>query len=390
MLPSGPAEQSRAAWIVAAILPITLLLVARVLGGAWHAVADEGGFVFSASPVQLLFEVVFFSVIAATTAGKPERYAPAFDEDPGLWRGLAGMLVMAVLPFLVIPVLPDRIGDVPLIAWVVGAAALAYGVAPLLRTPTVYKRDFPAPIVPDTAPAHVRRPSSMPGAPPATRLTGIWVPMRGIAGQALAWTVIMLTFVAVLGAYTKVAFTLWGPFDASLTTARFLSTIGIFPMLLLGLSPGLAHWIGSLKRLPLSSQGMALLLSLAPATLPVVFWAALLAIHLVTAWQSPDVLRLGLLSAYIGTAALADALGTKGGSSMIKMAAGATVVMAFAYAADENRALLTTVVDHWGLSLAGLLCFALSWLLNLHTVTRSSGSSRALRFNKSWQSAGAR
>lgn len=390
VLPSGPVEQNRAGWILTGVFPFALLLLARLLGGALHAVAGDGGFVFHASPVQILFEVVYFSVIAASTAGKPERYEPPFDEDPRLWRFVAGVLVMAVLPFVVISVLPDRVSDLPWFAWVVGAAALAYGVAPLLRTPTPYKRDFPAVTVKDTPPTPALRTHTLPVAPPASRLTGVWVPMRGVAGMAAIMAVIMLGFMAVLGQFTKIPISLWGPFHESLTTPRFLGTLGLLPMLVLGLSPGLAPWIAALRRLPLSSRETALLLSVAPATLPVVYWATLLLIHLVTAWQWPDTLRLSLLAAYIGTASLADALGTKGGSSMVKMAAGGVVVMAFAYGVDEDRQRLTSAVEHWALPLTGLLCFAVSWLLNFHTLTRSAGSSRSFRFNRSWQSARAR
>ncbi len=388
VLPSGPAEQNRAGWILTGVFPVAVLLFARVLGGAWHAISD-GSFVFHASPVQILFEVVFFSVTAASTAGKPERYEPAFDEDPGLWRWVAGMLGMAVLPFVVIPILPERVSDLPVIAWVVGAAALAYGVAPLFRTPTVYKRDFPAVTEQDAAPAPAKRNQTSPVAPPATRLTGVWVPMRGVAGMAAIMTVIMLGLIAVLAHYTKAKVSLWGPFDASLTDVRFLSTVGLLPMFALGLSPSLAPWIAALKRLPISSRETALMLSLAPAMMPALYWASLLVIHLVTAWQWPDALRLGILTTLVGCASLADALGTKGGSSMVKMAAGATLLLAFTYGMD-NRALMTAVVSHWALPLAGLVCFALSWLLNLHTLTHSAGSSRALRFNRSWQSARAR
>lgn len=387
VLPISPTELHRAGWILAAVLPLVVLTLARILGGAWHALTTDDGWAFHATPVRVLFEIVYLSVLGAFAVRTPDRYEPSFDQDPNLYPFLLGALVMVAVPFVVIPWLPQRLSDVPAVAWLVGSAALAYGIAPLLRTPAVYRRDSRPASAPEPTSPPVRSPG--PVAPlPTSRIQGIWVPMRGVAGTALLWTVIMLGFIFVLQS-RKGPLTIWQPFDASLTDLRFLTTIGLLPMLLLGLSPGLARWIGALKRLPLSARQTALLLSLAPATMLVLYWVALLVIHVTASWQAPDALRLGILAVLAGTASLADALGTKGGSSMVKMAAGATLLLAFTYGMD-NRALMAAVVAHWALPLAGLVCFALSWLVNLHTLTRSSGSSRALRFNKSWQSARAR
>jgi hypothetical protein len=303
-----------------------------------------------------------------------------------LYRFLLGALVMVAVPFVVIPWLPESVGAIPPMLWVVFVAALGFGVSPLLRTPAWHRRDSP-PVTTEPTPVPLKIRGEV-LALRASRIEGLWVPLRGVAGQALMWTVIMLGFILVLQ-YKKGPLTIWQPFDESLTTVRFLATLGLLPMLGLGLCPGLAGWIGALKRLPLSSRQTAFVLSLASATMPVMYWAALLVIHLLASWQGPDVLRLGLLTAYIGFASLADALGTKGGSSMVKMAAGAPVLIAFTYGM-ENRALMNVVAEHWALPLTGLLCFAVSWLLNLHTLRRSSRSSRAFRFNRSWQSAGAR
>jgi len=389
VLPVGPTELHRAGWILAAALPFAVLTLARIVGGGWHAAVSDDGWVFHATPVRVLFDIVYFSVIGAAAVRTPERHQPDFREDPNLYPFIFGTLVMAILPFVVIPWLPERLSDVPVFGWAVGAAALGYGVAPLLGAPATYRRNSP----PVTAELPARPPVRTQGSQvsvPASHIQGVWVPLRGVAGQALMWAVVMLGFAAVIGSYVKPAFTLWGPFDASITDLRFLTAFGMLPMFLIGLSPGLASWIPALKRLPLSSRQTALLLSLAPASMPVIYWAALFVIHLVTAWQWPDVWRLGLLAMLVGTASLADALGTKGGSSMIKMAAGATVIMAFGYGMDEYRPALTAVVAHWALPFAGVFCFALSWLINVHTLTRSAGSSRAFRFNRSWQSAGAR
>jgi hypothetical protein len=388
VLPVSPKELNRAGWILAAVLPLAVLTLARILGGAWHAFSSEDGWAFHTTPVRVLFDVVYFSLTGAWAVGRPDRYEPFFREDPNLYRFMFGVLVMAVVPFIVIPRLPETFGEIPAMLWVVVVAALGAGLAPLFRTPEWPRRESP----PTTSPEPTPLPLKIQGEVvplPASRIEGIWVPMRGVAGQALLWTVITVGF-AVIGQYMKSGFTIWGPFDESITTVRFLTTIGLFPLLLLGLCPSLGSWIGALKRLPVSARSAALLLSLAPTTAPVIFWATLLLIHMVSSWQSPDVLRLGLLTAYIGAASLADALGTKAGSSMAKFAVGALVVMAVAYGIDENRPLLTAVVEHWALPLAGLLCLGLSWLVNLHTWTRSRGSSRVFRFNRSTQSMGAR
>jgi hypothetical protein len=161
-------------------------------------------------------------------------------------------------------------------------------------------------------------------------------------------------------------------------------------MFLTGLCPSLAPWIGALKRLPLSSRRAALLLSLAPTTVPIMFWTALLILHFLVAAEAPNALRLGQLMMFIGLVALIDALGTKTGSGTVKSALGFAVFLPFVFGMDTNRALVEATLAHWALPLVGVLCLALAWVVNFHTLTRSPGSARAFHLNRRTDRVGAR
>jgi hypothetical protein len=388
VLPSSPRELYRAAWILSAALPLAVLMLARVVGGAWHGFASDEGWAFHATPVRVLFEIVYFSLVGATAAGRPDRYEPDFREDPNLVPFLLGVLVMAAVPFVVIPWLPDRISDVPVMAWLVGAAGLGIGLTPLLRTPEWHRRESRPASSPESSRPSVRPHGAV--APLRTSgIGGIWVPTRSVAIQAFVWTVVMVAFVAFV-LYTQPERTIGLAFDDSLDNLRFLMTLGFPFLLLIGLCPGLAPWVGALKRLPLSSRETALFMSLVPAMVPVMYWTALLVISVVVAKAAPNTFRLTLLAAIIGAASLVDALGTKAGSSTAKLGFGFLGLVVLLFGVDENRALVAAVMEHWALALAGLLALALSWFVNLHTLTRSPGSARVFRFNRSAQSMGAR
>src|SRR5690606_26642822 len=250
VLPASSSELSRARWLLSTGLPLAALMLARVVGGVWHGFPSDEGGAFHATPVRVLFDIVYFSLIGAAIGGQSDRYEPPFDEAPHLFRFLIGVLVMGAIPFVVISWLPDRVSDVSAVAWLVGAMALVVGLRPLLRTPEWHRRASPPVSSTESRPLPVRvqgvvAPLRM------SRIEGIWVPMRAAAAQALLWTAFMVGF-AVVGQYVKSSLSIWGPFDESITTMRFVTTFGLFPLILLGLCPGLGPWIGALKRLPVA------------------------------------------------------------------------------------------------------------------------------------------
>jgi len=388
VLPVSPRELHRAGWILTVALPIALLMLARVFGGAWHSWGDTTTFAFHATPVRVMFDIAYISVIGAWIAARPDRYEPDFREDPGLYRFVVAALAMAVLPFVVIPWLPDRVGEVPVMAWVVGVVALGIALASLLRTPAASRRDSPPATAPEPTPPPVRAQAAGRSLP-ESRVRGIWIPMCGVAGQTLVSTVGLLVFIAVLQ-YVTTRAVFWEPFAHSLTDLRFLGTIGMLMLLVFGLLPGLGRWIGTLKRLPITARNLALLMSVTPAMTPVMFWSALLIIHVAATAQWPETLRLSMLMALIGVASLIDALGTKAGSYRAKMWLGFSVMASLMFAVDANRELVAAMLQHWALPLAGLLCVVLAWMVNHHTLTRSSASSRVFRYGWSNQQQRAR
>src|SRR5690606_7157339 len=123
----------------------------------------------------------------------------------------------------------------------------------------------------------------------------------------------------------------WQPFDSSLTRLRFLTTICLPMLMVLGMLPGLGNRLSLLKWLPLSSGRAALILGLAPAATPVLFWTMLVMIHLAFSAQWPGTVHVGLLVAFIGAGSLVDALGVKSGSSMMKLVIGVPFLLAYAY-----------------------------------------------------------
>jgi len=377
-LPVRAGDLHRAEWILSALVPVALLTVGRLLGGTWQAALGDGGWTFQASAPQVIFEIVYFSLFSAWIVRE--------SEEPLLPRVFVGIAFLAA-PFIAIDRLPIAIDDVSALWWICAMVLLGVGLRPLISPPLVYQRSSPTvAFEPPPLPARLRPPTTPDF---ASRFEGMWVPMRGVMAQALVWTLVMLTVVAA-AQHMRGTVTLWWPFDSTMTDLRFLTTIGIPIMFLIGLCPSLAPWMGVLKRLPLSSRRVALLLSLAPTTMPIVFWTALLVLHFLVSAQTPDDLRLSQLMVFIGFVALIDALGTKSGSGTIRLALGFSLFVPFVFGMDTNRALVEATLAHWGLPLVGVLCLALAWTVNFHTLTRSPGSARAFQLGRPTHTVGAR
>jgi len=311
------------------------------------------------------------------------------------WRLVLGVIYVQRWPLLSMIVMMAALSRMTMREWLVGGAMTLLAVGASFTAQGVLSTRALAllPVGPRQMhravwilPARLRPPTTP---DMAARFEGMWVPMRGVAAQALVWTIVMLIFLAVVQRLRGVVTITW-PFDSSMTDLRFLTTIGVPMMFLLGLCPTLAPWIGMLKRLPLSSRRAALLLSLAPTTLPIAFWTVLLVIHLLATAQAPDALRLGQLALFIGLVALVDGLGTKSGSSTARLMIGFPVLVLFTYGMVENRELVAAVLEHWTLPLIGALCLGLAWVVNFHTLTRSAGSARAFHNGRPTQTVGTR
>jgi len=66
------------------------------------------------------------------------------------------------------------------------------------------------------------------------------------------------------------------------------------------------------------------------------------------------------------------------------------VFLLTSYGLAKQVSLLEVVLAHWALPLAGVLCLALAWIVNLHTLTYSAGSSPAFQMGRQRHAAGAR
>lgn len=370
-------EQRWVGWLMMTLVPLMLLTVARGAAGTLHALIGDEGWVFRATEVQVLFECVYLVLIGGVTVDTPERYQPDFRQDPALVRSLAGIASLAAIPFVALPWLPHALADVSLAGWLLALVFLAIGLVPLLRAGDAHARIPRHRVVaPSPAPGIVSGRLAKPYAiqPPASLLSGVAV-------IAFAWALVMMAFL-LFAQRNLPEPTTWRAFDASVTELRFLTTICTPMLILLGALPGLGHRFSQLKWLPLSSRHIAMILSLAPALTPLLFWAMLAALHIVASGSAPGTLRVELLIAFMGAVALVDALGTKSGSATLKYIIGVPIGMAFTFGMEGDRAVLTTLLQHWSLPVAGLACLGMAYAVNLHTVTRGRRASRAWRFGR--------
>ncbi len=381
-LPLSPKELHRAAWVLAVVLPLAMLTLARGLGGGWHMLVTDGAeWAFHASAVRVVFDGVLLGLVGAWVVMVPEHRESNVPRDSWFlehWLALrlVGLVTFMVGPFAVIPRLPATMGEVPPALWLLAVALLGLAVAAFIRPPDAYRRA--------TSPAAAPVPSatvSPSNAVAHARFHGAWALLPGLVRRASLLALGMIIFL-VFVQQDKDVITIWRPFDPALTTLRFMTTICGPMLMVIGLLPGLGNRLSLLKWLPLSSGRAALILGLAPGATPVIFWMMLLMIHVVFSAQWPGALHLGLLVAFIGAASLVDALGVKTGSSLMKLAIGAPLLLVYAYGMDNHRVLMAAVVEHWSPPLAGLACLGLGVLVNFHSVTRSHRSSRVFRFGR--------
>lgn len=389
VLPLSPSQWHRAEWLLSAVLPLGLLVMGRCLGGAWHAAWSDDGWVFHATPVRLMFEVVFFSVVGAWAVRTSDLRAK-FDADEAWLAPVAGMVALSVLPFFVVPWLPDRVADVQAAAWIAGMMGLTAGVLPLIWPPNRYRHSHRSAVAPrHPKPGRGSRAFAWRVPVAATPARGVWALWPGLLWRAAGWTTAMLAFLMALQ-WSRPEPTIWRPFDPSITAVRFVSTLVTPMLLLLGLLPGLAHRAREMKWLPLASLQTAGLLTAAAAVTPLMFWVALAATHVLFAPQAPATLRLDLLTFLIGAVALSDAVRTRWAAVVGRHAVGAVLLIAFMFGMDGDRALLTGFLHHWSLPASGLTCLGLAFLLNRQTVRHGDRTSGAYRVGRIGTPAGAR
>jgi len=196
----------------------------------------------------------------------------------------------------------------------------------------------------------------------------------------------MLTLMIVVQ-FNSPRATIWKPFDSAMTELRFLLTVCIPLLFLVGLFPGMGSWLRRLRNLPLSRIEISAIVSAVPAMTPILYWFALVGIHTVSTGVPPDTLRIGYLVTFVGIAAFVDAVGIRTGSFMAKYAIGATLLLAFEFGSDRDQAIVDAALAQWVTPLSGIACLAAAFLVNLVTVSRSTASARAYRFGRLSQGA---
>lgn len=389
VLPVGPKELNQATWVLAVLLPLAMLTIGRGVAASVNAAfADQWSWVYPASSIRVFYECLFLALVGVWAVGVPDRHEPDYRADPRLWLKLSAMLGTAAIPFLAIPFLPSSFAAITPLGWLITAVLAAIASIPVIWMPTQYRRPSPAVVVEQEPPAP--KAGSITSAPvtPA-RFKGVWALLPGVIAQAAGLAALFIVFQLSIQ-WSKPSQTLLQPFDPGMSAARFVWTICPLILMFIGMLPGLGSKIPTLKLLPLPSRRAAAALTLAPAVTPLVFWGALLLIHVAVSMSWPGTLRAEYLIALMGLAALVDALGIKAGSPLIKFAIGAPLVLALTYATDIDKAQAELLLRHWLVPMIGLVSVALAYFVNLHTMTRSPRASRAYRYGRIGAPQGAR
>lgn len=67
---------------------------------------------------------------------------------------------------------------------------------------------------------------------------------------------------------------------------------------------------------------------------------------------------------------------------MGRFALGATLLLAFEFGSDREQAIVEAALAQWVTPLSGIACLTAAFLVNLVTVSRSTASARAYRFDR--------
>lgn len=386
ILPLGQKELNHATWLLVVLVPTVSLLIGRSLGMAVSLAWSEAEpWAFPVTPVRMFYEVIFFALVAAVMVLKPERDEPDFRNDPGLYLALAGFLVTASVPFVVASRIPTSFNSMTPVAWMLTLLACVVAVVPLVWT----RRRTPRVLTTVVIPGVVSQKQKRTRASRLDALQGLWRLLPGMVGIATAWVTSMLALLMVVQSNSERA-TIWRPFDPTMTEARFLFTVCIPLLFLIGSFPGVGSRLRALRTLPLSRSRLAVITTVAPTLTPLFYWLALLVIHLVVTGAWPETMRVGYLLTLIGVASLVDAVGIRSGYPVAKVAFGAAVLLAFDFLTDGDPARANAALALGISPLTGIALLALALLVNYDTLTRSTGNARAYRFGRLGQPQGAR
>lgn len=383
VLPLSARDISRATWLLLAGLPVAILTLGRVLSASIFApFGDEWSWVFPATPVRVFYECLFFAVIGAWTVLVPDRHAPDYREDSGLYLVVLAVLGMMAVPFILLRFLPAGFDGISPLGWVLTGVAVVLAATPLFLPPKQFVRPDPPRRPLETPQATlVTRPASA-LAVPTPRLTGVWALMPQVMKHATAWSAGFITFQLALQ-WTRDSQPVLQPFAPDMPAARFMVGVCFLMVFVIGMMPGLGQRVPMLRLLPIPATRAATALTLAPVVTPVVFWTALILMHVAVSSAWPSTLRLKYLVLLAGLAAVVDALGIKAGSQRAKAAIGFLVTFALLSASNGDRAWLELVLTHWLVPAVGVASLVAAYVLNLHTMTRMERGSRAYRYGQS-------
>lgn len=389
VLPVDTRDINRATWVLAVVVPMLLLTVGRVFSASIFApFEDPWSWVFPATPVRVFYECLYFAMVGAWNLLVPDTLAPDWGSS-GLGLFVLAVLGAMAVPFVVLLYLPATFAGISPLGWLLTGGAIALAVTPLFLKPRQFVRPDPTRTAIETAPATLPTGFVAAGLLPAPRITGVWALMPGVMAHAAAWSGVLITVHLALQ-LTQTSQPLLQPFTADMSGVRFLQ-VGVFMMLFfIGMLPGLGQRVPMLKLLPIPATRAAIAMTLAPIMTPLVYWAALILMHVAVSTAWPETLRLEYLLSLAGLAAVVDAIGIKSGSPRGKAAIGFLVTFALVFALDGDRAWLELVLQHWLVPSVGVGLLAAAYALNLHTMARSERASRAFRYGQSDMPQGAR
>lgn len=389
VLPLDTRDINRATWVLAAGLPVLLLTAGRIISASVLApFEDPWSWVFPVTPVQVFYECLLFAMVGAWHVLVPDSLAPDWGSS-GLYLLVLGILGAMAVPFVVLHYLPATFAGISAMGWVLTGVAIALASTPLFVAPKQFARTAPPPPVIETAPAKLTADTVANGLLPAPRITGVWALMPRVMAQAVAWSAVFMTFHLVID-WTRGSEVSLQPFDPGMSGVRFLMVTSFVLLFVIGLLPSLGTRVPMLKLLPVPATRAAVVLTLAPVMTPLIFWGALILMHVAVSTAWPETLRLEYLVIMAGLAAAVDALGIKSGSEQIKAAIGYTILFVLAFAFDGSRAGLERMLQHWLVPTVGVASLALAYALNLHTMTTAARGSRAYRYGQSKMPQGAR
>lgn len=390
VLPLNTRDINRATWVLVVGLPLLLLTVGRVFSASIFApFGDQWSWVFPATPVRVFYECLFFAMVGAWNLLVPDRHAPDYRADSGLYLVVPAMLGAMVVPFVVLWYLPFSFAGISPLGWFLTSVAIALACTPLFLSPKQFVRPEPSRPALAIPPAKLAAsaPPKRPG--PTPRLTGVWALMPQVMQHAAAWSAGFITFQLAMQ-WARNSQPMLQPFAPDMSAVRFIQGVCLLMLFGIGMLPGLGQRIPMLRLLPVPASRAAAALTLASTVTPLMFWAALILMHVAVSTAWPSTLRLECLVLLAGLTTLVDALGIKSGSQTAKAAFGFPFIVGLAFALDGDRAALEHVLQHWLAPAVGVASFAIAYALNLHTMTRTQRGSRAYRYGQSRMPQGAR